>query len=347
MKFDLLAFLGRFEPFHLGHASVVRQALLLAERVLILIGSQRASCSMKNPFSFAEREALIRMTLTAEENRRVAIEGIEDYYDNGRWKRVVAGLVSRHAGEGQRVGHIGHRKDGSSDYLDLFPDGFVEAGNATSFDATTIRRAWFFSDDWQAEVGHMLAPAVVDVMESFRTLPLFADLREEWQAIERIRAPYKSLPYEPFFATGDAVVHANGKYLMIRRGRAPGKGLWALPGGFVERWEFSLDAAIRELAEETIVTFPATVLAGRSIAEYLKAHCRFDLPFESPYRSLRGRINTRAFFFDLPEAPDTALTEEACAIGWFTPAEIERMKERTFEDHAFIVETMHGNRAAR
>jgi ADP-ribose pyrophosphatase YjhB (NUDIX family) len=38
---------------------------------------------------------------------------------------------------------------------------------------------------------------------------------------------------------------------MVRRGTSPGRGLWSLPGGRVERGEALAEAVVRELAEET------------------------------------------------------------------------------------------------
>jgi ADP-ribose pyrophosphatase YjhB (NUDIX family) len=49
-----------------------------------------------------------------------------------------------------------------------------------------------------------------------------------------------------------AIVHdAEGRLLVIRRGRPPGEGLWSLPGGRVEPGESDAAAVVRELAEET------------------------------------------------------------------------------------------------
>jgi ADP-ribose pyrophosphatase YjhB (NUDIX family) len=48
-----------------------------------------------------------------------------------------------------------------------------------------------------------------------------------------------------------AVVPRGDRVLMVRRGRAPNRGLWGFPGGHVELGETGLEAAERELREET------------------------------------------------------------------------------------------------
>ncbi|HEY6634873.1 MAG TPA: NUDIX domain-containing protein, partial [Acidimicrobiia bacterium] len=50
---------------------------------------------------------------------------------------------------------------------------------------------------------------------------------------------------------GVVLTDADGRLLLIQRGREPGKGLWAVPGGKVEWGEKMRDAARREVAEET------------------------------------------------------------------------------------------------
>jgi 8-oxo-dGTP diphosphatase len=57
---------------------------------------------------------------------------------------------------------------------------------------------------------------------------------------------------------GDAAVFAffrnKAKILLIRHGKKPFKGKWALPGGFIEIDEELEDAVLRELREETGLT---------------------------------------------------------------------------------------------
>lgn len=60
-----------------------------------------------------------------------------------------------------------------------------------------------------------------------------------------------SPPYRNPALTVDAVWIRKGRILLVRRGRPPFLGRWALPGGFVEYRETVEAAVTRELAEET------------------------------------------------------------------------------------------------
>ncbi|WP_173931273.1 NUDIX domain-containing protein [Chelativorans sp. Marseille-P2723] len=47
------------------------------------------------------------------------------------------------------------------------------------------------------------------------------------------------------------VIMRDGRFLLVRRGRAPARGLFAFPGGRIENGETAPEAARRELREET------------------------------------------------------------------------------------------------
>ncbi|MHA1597152.1 MAG: NUDIX hydrolase [Alphaproteobacteria bacterium] len=58
------------------------------------------------------------------------------------------------------------------------------------------------------------------------------------------------MPERPVVGVG-TVVWKDGRVLMIRRGNAPGRGQWSIPGGKQEYGETTEAAAVREVREET------------------------------------------------------------------------------------------------
>jgi 8-oxo-dGTP diphosphatase len=61
---------------------------------------------------------------------------------------------------------------------------------------------------------------------------------------------------------GAVIKDPAGRLLLIRRGHAPGAGLWSLPGGKVEPGETDQQAVIREVREETGLSVVPGVLVG-------------------------------------------------------------------------------------
>jgi ADP-ribose pyrophosphatase YjhB (NUDIX family) len=56
---------------------------------------------------------------------------------------------------------------------------------------------------------------------------------------------------ERIACVGAVVVDGDGRYLLVRRGREPSRGLWSIPGGKVEPGEDDRAAVSREVREET------------------------------------------------------------------------------------------------
>ena len=62
-RFKRGLFVGRFQPFHLGHLGAIRTALEHVEELIIVVGSAEYSHSDKNPFTAGERVEMIRAAL--------------------------------------------------------------------------------------------------------------------------------------------------------------------------------------------------------------------------------------------------------------------------------------------
>ena len=114
--------------------------------------------------------------------------------------------------------------------------------------------------------------------------------------------------------TVDIIVFAlsenNVKLLLIRRGNEPFKGMWALPGGFVELDEELEDAAVRELAEET----------GLANISLKQMHT-----FGGVGRDPRGRQITVAFMgITTEELNEIQAGDDAAEARWFDIEELPR-----------------------
>jgi ADP-ribose pyrophosphatase YjhB (NUDIX family) len=57
--------------------------------------------------------------------------------------------------------------------------------------------------------------------------------------------------YENPLPVVSTIIESSRQILLVKRGRAPSKGLWCLPSGFAEAGESIEEAALRELKEET------------------------------------------------------------------------------------------------
>lgn len=342
-RYKLAVLIGRYEPAHNGHLSIFKQAALLAEKVQVLVGSSFQPRTIKNPFTFVERKFLIEQMMKDLTNN-YQVSPIQDYsYNDNLWiQEVQATVKAANPGiDDKEIVIIGHEKDESSWYLRAFPtwkfvplDGFVEHGSHP-IDATKIRELYF---EGHADfLSGAIPKSTLAFMIDFAKTPEYELLVEEYKFIKDYKERWAAAPYAPTFFTTDAVVIQGGHILLIKRKNAPGKGLWALPGGFLNQTETALQGMLRELREETRIKVPQQVLAGSITYTQL---------FDKPDRSLRGRTLTQAYLIELntgeTELPKVKPRDDAIEAKWFTIAEALEMSEVMFEDHRSIIQTMIG-----
>ena len=100
--------------------------------------------------------------------------------------------------------------------------------------------------------------------------------------------------------TVDAVAVRDGRVLLVRRGKEPFGGRWALPGGFVDRGELVEEAVLRELEEETGVTGSVTGIVG---------------VYSRPDRDPRGHTVSVVFAIEVGEG-DVSGGDDAAEAAW-------------------------------
>ena len=347
-KYDLAVFIGRFQPFHLGHMAVINEALSLATKVAIIVGSANSSRSHRNPFTYEERVEMIRNSFP-EDSSRLFFASVEDtIYNDELWIKNVQAAVLKCRQEAYggffpmaRTTLIGHSKDHTSFYLKLFPQWESESvKDYKGFSSTMIRES-YFSDSWDKhrmirdadyfshDATRFMPPAVVDFLIQFSTTEEYQTIKGDFEFVKKYKRQWEQSPFPPMFVTVDAVTVQSGHILLVKRGARPGLGQWAIPGGFLNQEEKIIDGALRELKEETKIKVPLAVLRGNIVEREV---------FDDPNRSSRGRTITHAFLIHLPpdeELPKIKGSDDAAEAKWIPLSEVRR--DMMYEDHYDII----------
>jgi ADP-ribose pyrophosphatase YjhB (NUDIX family) len=132
---------------------------------------------------------------------------------------------------------------------------------------------------------------------------------------DRLHCPACGLVvYENPAPTASAIVERDGRILLTRRGIEPFRGMWDLPGGFVEAWERPQEAVRRELAEETRLDVSVTGLVGIFPDEYGGG----------------GGTTLNIVYAAVVAAGEGEPASDVSELGWFAPGELPAPAEIAF-----------------
>jgi len=309
-------FIGRFQPVHHGHLHAIGVASTQVDKLYILVGSANQCRSIKNPWTFQERKHMLRDKLRTAGISNYEILPLNDHiYSDSQWIADVRATVEHHD-MGTPI-LFGHMKEGN-DYLKWFPDWkFQDVESNIKVNASSIRKRMFETED----------PA----------MPATVQADFEYYKAEAVRFSGYPFPDTLNFNCSDSVLECQGHVLLIQRKFAPGKGAWALPGGFRNQRETFLDCAIRELMEETNVRVPEKVLRGSIVKTEL---------FDSPERSFGIPRNTLAVYMRINPNPDGTLprangADDAAECRWVSLTDALN-KYELYDDHAAIISKVTG-----
>lgn len=309
-------FIGRFQPVHQGHVHAIGIAATQVDQLYILVGSANQCRSIRNPWTYEERAAMLLKKIHALGMNNVHILPLNDYrYNNTQWMSDVR-QTAEFYGAGKFI-LFGHEKDGN-DYLKWFPDWEYRNIEAQyMINASSIRKRMFETDD----------PEMPETV------------RGDYAFYQKEKQLFKDYPFPETlnFNCSDAILECQGHILLIRRKFSPGRGAWALPGGFRNQRETFLDCAIRELKEETNVRVPEKVLRGSIVKTEL---------FDDPRRSFGIPRNTLAVHMRINPNPDYSLprangADDAVECKWVTLTDALNNIEM-YDDHKDIVSKVTG-----
>lgn len=189
-QFKQALFVGRFQPFHLGHLSVIKEALKKEDRIIIVIGSAEENHQPANPFTAGERFQMIEAALKAEKIKPekytiIPVRNIENFmlwtahvdqyippvykiYTGSRIVRELYAAYGKYKIESIKMtifkGEAGGGRGKAGDKRG-------KTGKATIISGTDIRKKMLANDkSWEKHVH-----------------PAVAELIKKWKGVERLK----------------------------------------------------------------------------------------------------------------------------------------------------------------
>lgn len=156
-------YIGRFQPFHLGHLDAIGQILERESLVIIAIGSAEDSGTEENPWTASERYMMIEAALKEDKipRSRYIIIPVRDIHNEAKWVSHVESLVPtfHRVYSGSPIVKELFKKDGKYKVVNL--------KKRLKINATTIRKAIRSEKkNW----GKYLPPAVITKLKQFKPI---------------------------------------------------------------------------------------------------------------------------------------------------------------------------------
>lgn len=90
-------YVGRFQPFHIGHLDAIKFALKEVDELIIVIGSAQYSHNSKNPFTAGERLVMVHKALseTKLDTSKLWTVPVPDVHLHMLWVSAVEGYTPK------------------------------------------------------------------------------------------------------------------------------------------------------------------------------------------------------------------------------------------------------------
>jgi len=169
--------IGRFQPLHWGHVRLVEWVRAEGDQPHLGIGSSQFAHTRENPFTAAERRAMIEAADRTLGLRLGRVDDVPDIFDDGRWVEHVASCC----------GAFDHIYSHNEWTARLFADAGVEVRPAPmfergAFEGSRIRLA--IKERGLAAVVDTVPPPVLEVL---RALDAERRIRASWGTLTPAR----------------------------------------------------------------------------------------------------------------------------------------------------------------
>ena len=153
-------YVGRFQPFHLGHIGAIKNVLEEVEEIVVVIGSAQYSHTTNNPFTAGERLVMIRSALEEAQVdfARVWVVPVPDVHLHMMWVSAVEGYTPKF--------HVVYSNEPLTRRL------FMEAGYKIKgiplierqfYSSTIVREKILIGDSWKPLVPTGVADFITEI----------------------------------------------------------------------------------------------------------------------------------------------------------------------------------------
>jgi nicotinamide-nucleotide adenylyltransferase len=153
-------YVGRFQPFHLGHLEAIQRVLKEADEAVIVIGSAQYSHNTNNPFTAGERLVMIRGALkeASVDYSRVWVVPVPDVHLHMLWVSALEGYTPRF--------NVVYSNESLTRRL------FMEAGykvksirfyERKDYNSTLVREKMLKGDSWTSLVPKSVAEFITEI----------------------------------------------------------------------------------------------------------------------------------------------------------------------------------------
>lgn len=185
--YDVGLLVGRFQTFHIGHKSLVENALKICDRVLILVGSSQECGTERNPLNVITRINAIRSVYPDDKQVMIyALADLTNEHDiSHEWGEYVMNQVERYIFKKPEVFIFGNDENRGSDWFSdevlSETSQFIVNRQTIPISATMLRK--LMVEDKRAEWNKLVSPELHKLYPVLRdelmTVPFYRNLQKE------------------------------------------------------------------------------------------------------------------------------------------------------------------------
>jgi nicotinamide-nucleotide adenylyltransferase len=162
-------YIGRFQPYHLGHQAVIHKIAEEVGEIIIVVGSAQASHTPENPFTAGERLSMIYGALKDLRDRCYVIP-LQDVDRNAVWVSHVLSMTPA----------FDLVYSNNTLVVELFTEAGIEVRKPPMYSrevysGTVIRKLMVEGNDWKSLVPEPVASVIAEIGGAERLINIRRD----------------------------------------------------------------------------------------------------------------------------------------------------------------------------